>query len=49
MAAWVLGPYAGDVFTLWMMTKEIARVDLSLARCWKATSTRSLLLDGHGD
>jgi alkylation response protein AidB-like acyl-CoA dehydrogenase len=25
-----LGPYAGDVFTLWMMTKEIARADLSL-------------------
>src|SRR3982751_691334 len=24
-----LGPYRGDVFTLWMMTKEIAKVDLS--------------------
>src|ERR1051325_8986540 len=23
-----LGPYAGDVFTLWMMTKEIARADM---------------------
>ena len=30
-----LGPYRGDVFTLWMMTKEIARADLSLARCWE--------------
>src|SRR6185295_19977723 len=30
-----LGPYRGDIFTLWMMTKEIAKVDLSLARCWE--------------
>ncbi|HEX6043902.1 MAG TPA: acyl-CoA dehydrogenase family protein, partial [Pyrinomonadaceae bacterium] len=30
-----LGPYTRDVFTLWMMTKEIASVDLSLARCWE--------------
>ena len=30
-----LGPYRGDVFTLWMITKEFAKVDLSLARCWE--------------
>ncbi len=41
-----LGPYAGDVFTLWMMTKEIARVDLSLARCWEGHVNSLVLLDG---
>jgi alkylation response protein AidB-like acyl-CoA dehydrogenase len=41
-----LGPYAGDVFTLWMMTKEIARVDLSLARCWEGHCNSLVLLDG---
>src|SRR5690348_5145927 len=30
-----LGPYTGEVFPLWMMTKEIARADMSLARCWE--------------
>jgi len=40
-----LGPYAGDVFTLWM-TKEIARVDLSLARCWEGHVNSLVLLDG---
>src|SRR5215204_779205 len=41
-----LGPYTGDVFTLWMMTKEIARVDLSLARCWEGHVNSLVLLDG---
>jgi alkylation response protein AidB-like acyl-CoA dehydrogenase len=41
-----IGPYAGDVFTLWMMTKEIARVDLSLARCWEGHVNSLVLLDG---
>src|SRR6267378_3408660 len=41
-----LGPYAGDVFTLWMMTKEIAKVDLSLARCWEGHVNSLVLLDG---
>ena len=41
-----LGPYAGDVFTLWMMTKEIARVDMSLARCWEGHVNSLVLLDG---
>jgi alkylation response protein AidB-like acyl-CoA dehydrogenase len=41
-----LGPYAGDVLTLWMMTKEIAKVDLSLARCWEGHVNSLVLLDG---
>src|SRR5690349_12293673 len=30
-----LGPRGGDALTLWMMTKELAKADLSLARCWE--------------
>ncbi len=41
-----LGPYRGDVFTLWMMTKEIAKVDLSMARCWEGHVNSLVLLDG---
>jgi alkylation response protein AidB-like acyl-CoA dehydrogenase len=41
-----LGPYSGDVFTLWMMTREIARADLSLARCWEGHVNSLVLLDG---
>ena len=41
-----LGPYSGDVFTLWMMTKEIARADLSIARCWEGHVNSLVLLDG---
>lgn len=44
-----LGPYAGDVFTLWMMTKEIAKADLSLARCWEGHANSLILLDGMAD
>lgn len=44
-----LGPYRGDVFTLWMMTKEIARADLSLARCWEGHVNSLVLLDGMAD
>jgi alkylation response protein AidB-like acyl-CoA dehydrogenase len=43
-----LGPYHGDVFTLWMMTKEIAKADLSLARCWEGHANSLVLLDGMG-
>src|SRR5215208_1471430 len=39
-----LGPYKGDVFTLWMMTKEIARADMSLARCWEGHVNSLVLL-----
>ena len=41
-----LGPYTGDVFTLWMMTKEIAHADMSLARCWEGHVNSLVLLDG---
>jgi alkylation response protein AidB-like acyl-CoA dehydrogenase len=44
-----LGPYAGDIFTLWMMTKEIAKADLSLARCWEGHVNSLVLLDGMAD
>jgi alkylation response protein AidB-like acyl-CoA dehydrogenase len=40
-----LGPFRGDSFTLWMMTKEIAKADLSLARCWEGHANSLLLLD----
>jgi alkylation response protein AidB-like acyl-CoA dehydrogenase len=41
-----LGPHRGDAFTLWMITKEIAKADLSLARCWEGHANSLLLLDG---
>lgn len=41
-----LGPYTGDVFTLWIMTKEIAKSDLSLARCWEGHNNSLVLLSG---
>lgn len=44
-----LGPYRGDVFTLWMMTKELAKVDLSLARCWEGHANSLVILDGIAD
>lgn len=40
-----LGPFRGDAFTLWRMTKEIAKADLSLARCWEGHANSLLLLD----
>ncbi len=44
-----LGPFRGDTFTLWMMTKEIAAADLSLARCWEGHANSLVLLDGMAD
>lgn len=44
-----LGPYRGDVFTLWMMTKELAKADMSLARCWEGHVNSLVLLDGIAD
>lgn len=44
-----LGPYRGDAFTLWMLTKEIAKRDLSLARCWEGHANSLVLIDGLGD
>lgn len=41
-----LGPYRGNVLTLWLITKEIAKADLSLARCWEGHVNSLVLLDG---
>jgi alkylation response protein AidB-like acyl-CoA dehydrogenase len=41
-----LGPYRGDVMTLWLMTREIAKADLSMARCWEGHVNSQVLLDG---
>src|ERR1700753_4012080 len=43
-----LGPYHNDVLTLWLVTKEIAKADLSLARCWEGHCNSLVLLDGMG-
>lgn len=43
-----LGPYRDNVFTLWMMTRELAKADLSLARCWEGHVNSLVLLDGLG-
>ncbi len=40
-----LGPLRGDAYVLWMMTKQIAKADLSLARCWEGHANSLLLLD----
>ncbi|HEY6253494.1 MAG TPA: acyl-CoA dehydrogenase family protein [Candidatus Angelobacter sp.] len=41
-----LGPYRKNVLTLWLMTKEIAKADLSLARCWEGHCNSMVLIDG---
>lgn len=41
-----LGPQCGDPLTLWLMTKEIAKVDLSLAQLWEEHANALVLLDG---
>ncbi|MEM7349896.1 MAG: acyl-CoA dehydrogenase family protein [Acidobacteriota bacterium] len=41
-----VGPLHDSAFTLWMMTKEIAKADLSLARCWEGHANSMVLLDG---
>ncbi|MSO41415.1 MAG: acyl-CoA dehydrogenase [Solirubrobacterales bacterium] len=43
-----LGPLCGDAFGLWMMTKEIAKADLSLARCWEGHANSLVLIDALG-
>jgi alkylation response protein AidB-like acyl-CoA dehydrogenase len=43
-----LGPFRGDAFTLWMMTKELAKADLSLARCWEGHANSLVLIDALG-
>jgi alkylation response protein AidB-like acyl-CoA dehydrogenase len=41
-----LGPFRGDVHTLWMLTKEVAKADLALARCWEGHANSLVILDG---
>jgi alkylation response protein AidB-like acyl-CoA dehydrogenase len=40
-----LGPAKGDIFTLWMVTKYLAKANLSLGRCWEAHNNALLLID----
>lgn len=44
-----VGPLHDSAFTLWMMTKEIAKADLSLARCWEGHANSLVLVDGIAD
>jgi alkylation response protein AidB-like acyl-CoA dehydrogenase len=43
-----LGPLRGDAYGLWMMTKELARADMSLARCWEGHTNSMVLIDALG-
>src|SRR5271166_3675829 len=43
-----LGPEVG-LFTLWMMTKELARADMALARCWEGHVNSQILLNALGN
>jgi alkylation response protein AidB-like acyl-CoA dehydrogenase len=43
-----IGPLCGDALTLWLMTKELAKADLSLARCWEGHANSLVLIDGLG-
>ncbi len=43
-----LGPLGGDTLALWMVTKELAKADLSLARCWEGHANSLLLIDALG-
>lgn len=36
--------YRSDIFTLWTITKELAKVNLSLARCWEGHINCQMLL-----
>jgi alkylation response protein AidB-like acyl-CoA dehydrogenase len=40
-----LGPLRGDAHSLWLMTTELAKADLSLARCWEGHTNALVLLD----
>jgi alkylation response protein AidB-like acyl-CoA dehydrogenase len=43
-----LGPRSG-LLALWMMTVELARADMSLARCWEGHVNAQILLANLGD
>ena len=40
-----LGHHRGDILTHWMLTKEIAKANMALARCWEGHANAQLLLD----
>jgi alkylation response protein AidB-like acyl-CoA dehydrogenase len=40
-----LGPLHGETLPLWLMTKVLARADLSLGRCWEGHTNSLVLLD----
>jgi alkylation response protein AidB-like acyl-CoA dehydrogenase len=44
-----LGPHRREALTLWTITKELARVDLSLTRCWESHVNALVMLDGIAD
>jgi alkylation response protein AidB-like acyl-CoA dehydrogenase len=43
-----LGPLHGDALTLWLITKELAKADLSLGRCWEGHCNSLVLIDALG-
>lgn len=43
-----LGPLHGDTLGLWLMTKQLAAADLSLARCWEGHTNSLVLIDALG-
>jgi alkylation response protein AidB-like acyl-CoA dehydrogenase len=42
------GPHAGETLPLWMMTKLLAKADLSLGRCWEGHTNSLVLIDALG-
>ncbi|GAA3613658.1 acyl-CoA dehydrogenase family protein [Nonomuraea rosea] len=40
-----LGPLSRDTLTLWLVTKELAKADLSLGRCWEGHANALVLVD----
>ncbi|MGH3344428.1 MAG: acyl-CoA dehydrogenase family protein [Carbonactinosporaceae bacterium] len=44
-----LGPQCGDTLGLWAMTRELAKADLSLARCWEGHANSLVLIDALGN
>jgi alkylation response protein AidB-like acyl-CoA dehydrogenase len=43
-----LGPLHGETLPLWSMTAQLARADLSLARCWEGHANSLVLIDALG-
>ncbi len=42
-----LGP-GNDIYSLWLMTKEIAKADMSMARCWEGHVNSQVLIGAFG-